>query len=481
MSEFAHRHPIPVSEIFDAAGPELAGSLEGVAQFGWIERNSQAITPGDLFIAVRGERFDGHQFVQDAANRGAAAALVSRTWFAELDTWPDIPLLVVDDPVKTLQRVAAARRRGMVLEVVGVTGSIGKTSTKEAIAAGIRQVRSTYWSPGNMNSEIGLPLSILEIPSGTEVAVLEMGGAYAFGELALLAEIAQPSVGVVTNIYPVHLERMGSIEAIAKTKAELVESLPASGLAVLNVDFPWVREMRTGTDASVVTFGLSEDADVRARNVRTLGLRGISFQLVIGSDETEVSLPLVGVHSVEMALAAIAVGTRLGLSLEQILTGIGEPAVQVRLVPMAGPNGSQLLDDTYNASAPSVLSALRLLQEIPAGRKIAVLGDMRELGAEAAEQHKIVGEYAADVANLLVTYGPLGRQIADAAARVREVDGLTFGVQSFDLEQREELTQFLMSELRPGDTALLKGSRGLEMETIVDVLRTAAVSADADA
>jgi UDP-N-acetylmuramoyl-tripeptide--D-alanyl-D-alanine ligase len=447
----------------------------------WVERNSREIVPGDLFIAVKGERFDGHAFVDDAAHRGAAAALVSRGWADSLEGPPPLPLLVVDDPVTALQQVAAARRQSMPLNVIGVTGSIGKTSTKETIAAGLRRKMATYWSPGNMNSEIGLPLSILEIPEGTEAAVLEMGGAYAFGELALLAEIAQPAIGVVTNVFPVHLERMGSIEAIAETKFELVASLPASGTAVLNADNPYVRAMAARTRARVVTYGVSESCDLQATSIRTLGLDGIAFTLRSEHGDQEVRLPLVGAHAVELALAAIGAGIALGLEIGDVLEGIARSGTPVRLVPMPGPRGSKLLDDTYNASAPSVLSALRLLGEIPSRRRIAVLGDMRELGSEAAVQHREVGIAVAAVADVLITFGTLARMIAEAALEACAVDGKLLDVQSFELDQREDVTRLLLSELRSGDTALLKGSRGLEMETIVEALRAQAGTAGPNA
>lgn len=473
--------PIALEEFQSSLDVEIAGTLDPLTRFRWVERNSREIVPGDLFIAVPGERFDGHHFIQDAANRGAVAALVSRDWYSNRDSDPTLPLLIVDDPVTALQKIASARRQAMSIAVVGVTGSIGKTSTKEAIAAGLSQSRSTYKSTGNMNSEIGLPLSILEIPDQTEVAVLEMGGAYAAGEVALLAEIARPAIGVVTNVFPVHLERMGSIEAIAETKTELVEALPSSGVAVLNADNPWVAAMADRTAARVITYGTSSDAGVRASTIRTHGLDGISFTLEGEAGCGEVSLPMVGVHAVELALAAISTGVALGVGLDAVLAGLSAEGVQIRLVPMPGPNGSRLIDDTYNASAPSVLSALRLLAEIPAGRRIAVLGDMRELGSEADKQHVEVGRFAAQAADVVLTFGELAKRIAQAACEASTVDGRKVDVQSFDLDQREDLTRTLLSELRPGDTALLKGSRGLEMETIVARLRGAADNPHPDA
>src|SRR5262245_13041691 len=248
-------------------------SLEGSTPLR-IERNSRSVQPGDLFIAIRGERFDGHDFIPEAAANGAAVALVSRDWASAMTDEASLPLLVVEDPVAALQQAAAARRNALDLTVVGITGSIGKTSTKEVVAAVLGQRFTTYRSPGNMNSEIGLPVSLLEIEPGTEVAVLEMGGAYAFGELALLATIAPPKVAVVTNIHPVHLERMGTIEAIAQTKSELVQAVPPDGVAVLNGDDHRVLAMAPLSQGRVLTYGLEMHNDVRADRVKTHGLDG---------------------------------------------------------------------------------------------------------------------------------------------------------------------------------------------------------------
>ena len=242
-----------------------------------------------------------------------------------------------------------------------------------------------------------------------------MGGAYAFGELALLAEIARPNVGVVTNVYPVHLERMGSIEAIAETKAELVEALPEDGIAVLNGDDPRVRAMADRTRARVLIYGLGQANDVRADEVETEGLEGTSFRLHLDGETFYVKVPLIGGHAVELALAAIAVGHALGMHISEMLPGFDDPGIQVRLLVVPGPNGSHLIDDTYNASTPSVLSALGLLEELVPTRAIAVLGDMRELGAIAEEEHRIVGRRAGEVADLLVTYGELARIVAAEA------------------------------------------------------------------
>lgn len=460
--------PIPLTELLDATGATVIGELDPGTEFRWIERNSREVVPGDLFIAVKGEVHDAHRFVDDAAAHGATAALVRADWAAGQSN-PPLPLIAVPQPVEALQQLAAARRTTLDAGIVGVTGSLGKTSTKETIAAVLGARYRTYRSPGNMNSEIGLPLSILEIGPDDQMAVLEMGGAYAMGEVALLAAIAQPKVGVVTNVHPIHLERMGSIEAIAETKRELPASLQPDGFAVLNGDDERVRAMGSFTDATVLTYGSTSENSLWFSDLETFGNKGIAFDLHGLWPSRRVSLPLAGVHSVELAMAALLCGHVFGLGLDEMLGALSDRGVQIRLVPIAGPNGSLLIDDTYNASAPSVLSALRVLEETGARRRVAVLGGMRELGPETDAQHRLVGETVARTADLLYTYGELALKLAEAAMETK-VDGRTFSVQSFREDQREELIATLLSDLSDGDLVLLKGSRGLEMERIVQVL-----------
>ena len=464
--------PLSLENILTGTGAVMRGEIPAETVFAKIERDSRQAQPGDLFIAVRGERFDGHDFVSNAAAAGAAAALVSRDWAdAHLDA--ALPLLVVEDPLAALQRMAAWwRARLEDLLVVGITGSVGKTSTKETVASVLERSLPTYRSAGNLNSEIGLPLSLLEVTPEHGAAVLEMGGAYALGEIRLLAEIAQPRIGVVTNVHPVHLERMGAIEAIAETKAELVDAIPENGWAILNGDDPRVRAMAGRCRGRVLFYGLDQGNDVRATEVESEGLGGTSFWLHVGEESNRVKVPLIGGHAVELALAAIAVGQAIGMDLADMLQGLAEPGVQVRLLIVPGPNGSQMIDDTYNASTPSVMSALGLLEAMNPRRAIAVLGDMRELGEVSEREHVAVGRRAGEVADLVVTFGEMARTIAREA---RTTDGrFDLGppaVTSFGLEQRADLIDYLLQELREGDVVLLKGSRGLEMEGIVERLR----------
>ncbi len=449
---------------------ELRGEVPSGLVFPRFERDARKIEPGDLYIAVKGEKFDGNDFTPDAAAHGAATAIVSRAW---ADSHPDfsLPLIVVEDTTVALQRWAKWRRDRLDVTVIGVTGSIGKTSAKESIAAVLGQVKRVYKSPGSYNNEIGLPYSLLEAADDTEVMVLEMGGAYAFGELTLLAGIAEPQVGVVTNVYPVHLERMGTIEAIAETKSELVRALPADGIAVLNGDDERVRVMADSTSARVVYYGLGANNHVRAEDVTSEGLKGTSFWLTIAGERYFVRVPFVGAHGVQVALVALAVGHAFGMHISEMLTGLQDPDTQVRLLLAPGPAGSELIDDTYNASTPSVLSALGLLEDIPARRRIAVLGEMRELGRISENEHRVVGRRAGAIVDMLITYGDGARVLAEEAETMG-AGGQGITVRSFAEGEKDAIVSLLRTELHAGDVVLIKGSRGLAMETIVRDLRT---------
>jgi len=460
---------LALGDVLSWSGGTLEGELAESTAFPRVELDPGKVQRGDLFVAVPGERVDGHEFTVVAALRGAAAAVVAQRWRRRVEQLP-LPLIVVDDPLVALQQLAAGRRERLAATVVGVTGSVGKSTTKEVVASVLAQRFTTYRSPGNRNNEIGLPLSLLEIEPETEVAVLEMGGAYAPGELELLAKIAKPRIAVVTNVFPVHLERMGSIEAIAETKAELVEAVPADGFAVLNGDDPRVRAMSGRCRGRVLTYGLSSSNDIWADALATHGLEGCSFELNFDGERHRLQVPLVGDYAVELVLAAFAVGRVLGMSVEEMIPGVEDPAVQIRLRRVPGANGSLLLDDTYNASAPGVLSALKLLGECPASRRIAVLGDMLELGSVSEDEHRAVGRRAATV-DLLVTYGDLAHVIAaEAAAESNRVGSRPPTFKSFAPRQRDELVDFLRAELHPGDVVLIKGSRALRMEELVEAL-----------
>ena len=441
--------------------------------------DSRQVVPGALFVALPGEHTDGHEFVADAVARGAAGALVHRD--LDLNPRPTVvdarhkidatlltqvapPVLIrVEETLPALQTIAGHWRARHAVKTIGVTGSVGKTTTKESIAAVLSQRYETLKSEGNLNNEIGLPLTLLRLEPRHQRAVLEMG-MYAQGEIAALAALARPSIGVVTNVGPSHLSRLGSLEAVADAKAELVEALPADGVAILNADDPFVRAMAERTAATVFTYGLDHSADLWADHVESLGLDGISFWLHYAGEALFVKVPLLGRHSVHTALAAAAVGLVDGLTWQEILDGLQDPKGQLRLVVVPGINDSTLLDDTYNASPASMLAALNLLADLN-GRKIAVLGDMLELGDFEAEGHEKVGVRAAAVVDHLVAVGRLGRSIGEAALQA----GLSEAQVHFAADNAAAI-EILRRIIEPGDMVLVKGSRALQMEEIVAAL-----------
>ncbi len=438
--------------------------------------DSRLATPGSLFVAIQGKKTDGHEHLIEAFELGATTALIDRDvdpGFRVVDLRVNAGLTVVEAPlclrventVEALQAVAKFWREQLDIRVIGITGSVGKSTTKELAAEVLQQRYRTYKNEGNLNNEIGLPLSLLKITSDAERAVLEMGF-YVPGEIALLGEIAKPQIGVITNISEVHLERAGSMEAITKGKGELVESLPSApeGIAILNIDDPVVRDMAERTEARIFYYGLSQEADLWAGDIEGLGLEGVRFIFHHEGEAFKVRVPLLGRHSVHTALRAAAVGLTEGLSWDQILSGLTETQSQLRLVAVDGPGGSLLLDDTYNAAPASVQAALNLLEELE-GRRIAVLGDMLELGEFEERGHRMVGARAAEVAQHLVTVGERARWIGEEAVRA----GLPEAALT-TLEDSDQAVEFLRGEIGRGDVVLVKGSRGIRMDKIVSEL-----------
>jgi UDP-N-acetylmuramoyl-tripeptide--D-alanyl-D-alanine ligase len=452
---------ITAKEIATALRPALIRAPSvGPMKFRHAVVDSRKARRGDLFIAMAGEQVDGHDFVADAAQRGAAGAIVERAQDV------DIAQYVVPHSLTALQNLARQRRISRPrLKVIAITGSVAKTTTKELVAAVIGTRYPLLKNEGNLNSEIGLPLMLLELTTRHRRAVLEMG-MWASGEISLLCDIAQPEVGIVTNIGPSHMERLGSIEAITDAKAELVEALPEDGVAILNLDDARVAGMAERTNANVITYGLSRRADVRAESIETHGLAGVSFTLVHGDEQAPVYSRLPGRALVHNALAAAAAGVVDEIELDEIATTLSETQIATRLTSHVGPNGSRILDDTYNASPASMRAALDLLAELP-GRRIAVLGDMLELGAAEREGHTEVGQLAAQSADVIIAVGDLGRWIGDAAIQAGHEDVRI-------MMDKSEVAGSLLAELGPGDVVLLKASRGLTLETVRDELMEAA-------
>lgn len=463
-----------VLEALTQQRPTMAASIITEAAI-----DSRQVIPGSLFIAIPGERVNGHQFLGEAFGRGASFALIQEeveTPFPVIDLrgGPGLPAgaslnpplcLRVDNTVSALQKIARFWRRRLDLRVVGITGSVGKSTTKEVVTQVLSQRFRTLKSPGNLNNEIGLPLTILRLSSGYERAVLEMGF-YVPGEIAFLCEIAQPQIGVVSNIGTVHAERAGSQENIFLGKSELVQALPAApeGIAILNFDDPWVRKMEEKTRARVFFYGLSPEAHLWADGVEGLGLEGIRFRLHYRNETLYVRVPMIGRHSVHTALRAAAVGLVEGLTWQEIFDGLRQGNSQLRLVAVRSVTGALILDDTYNASPESMLAALNLLSELD-GRKLAVLGDMLELGPYEQQGHEMVGRRAAQVTAMLLTLGERGHLIAKAARLA--------GMQAervLEFDEPEPVIDWLRNNLASTDAVLVKGSHGLHMDRITSAL-----------
>ena len=436
--------------------------------------DSRQAVPGCLFVGLKGEQADGCAFAGDAIAKGAVAVLVSRAPSEGVQTWSAdrqadsicAPVaIVVPDTLLALQQLAAFWRERFAVRAIGITGSIGKTVTKEVTAAMLSKRYRTLKSEGNLNNEIGLPLTLLQLTPQTECAVLEMG-MYALGEIARLAEIARPVTGVVTNVGPVHLERLGTMERIAQAKGELVQALPKDGTAILNWDDPMVRDMARLTQARVLAYGLTPDCDLYATDIESHGLEGIHFGLHYRGDILHARAALLGTHSVHTALAATAVALTEGLTWQEIMEGLMNVSAQLRLIAAPAIRGALLLDDTYNANPASTIAALNLLAELK-GRRVAVLGDMLELGDYEDEGHRKVARRAIEVADKLVTVGKRGRIIGEEALACRMPPENVSIVLT-----NEEAIQVLREWIQADDVVLVKGSRGMHMEDIIQAVRT---------
>jgi UDP-N-acetylmuramoyl-tripeptide--D-alanyl-D-alanine ligase len=439
--------------------------------------DSRQVIPGALFIALPGEHTDGHEFVDQAVQRGASYALVQRNLISSLPVidlrsgWGDVPDSLLDGPLclrvenclQALQQIARFWRSRLNVQVIGITGSVGKSTTKELIAEVLNQRYRTLKNPGNLNNEIGLPLSMLSLGEGHERAVLEMGF-YVPGEISFLCELARPRIGVITNIGTVHAERAGSQDAIARGKAELVQALPNDGYAILNFDDLWVRGMAEQTSARIFFYGMDPAADLWADSIEGLGLEGIRFRLHYHGETLHLRIPLIGRHSVHTALRATAIGLVEGLTWQEIVNGLRSATTQLRMIAVRTERGALILDDTYNASPESTLAALNLLDELE-GRKVAVLGDMLELGPYEQRGHEIVGFRAIEVADEVVTVGERGRMIAAAAQNAQEPGKIVT-----HLETTDQAIDYLQNRLNEQDVVLVKGSRGMRMDRIVSAL-----------
>jgi len=416
--------------------------------------DSRTIRAGDLFFAVKGERFDGHDFVSEALEKGAVAAVVRKD---QSHRYPDSArLLAVDDTLVALQTLATAVRKLWGKPLIGVTGSAGKTTTKEAIAHVLSARFRVLKSEGNFNNHFGLPLMLLKLEPEHDVAVIEMGMSHA-GEIRALAKIAQPEIGVVTNVAPVHLEFFDSLAGIARAKYELIESLPTSGTAILNADDEYVSQFSRDLAGKVITYGTRATADVRAENVESCGLQGSKFDVVTAGGHEHARLPLVGEHNILNALAAVAVGLARGLKLSDAVSALATlvPADKRGQVVQLG--NITVINDCYNSNPKALNAMVDALTAMPARRRIVVAGEMLELGPAGEEMHRGAGQHIAE-RKIDILVGVRGR----AQAMVESAQHA--GTSAVFVPTPEEAGEWLARETRDGDVVLLKASRGVKLE-----------------
>jgi UDP-N-acetylmuramoyl-tripeptide--D-alanyl-D-alanine ligase len=430
--------------------------------------DSRTIAAGEIFFAVSGERYDAHDFVANAFAKGALAAVISRPEKLDAVTRDQAALILVDDPLRAFQRLAARVRRhwaalGANRRVIGITGSAGKTTTKEAVAAVLATKHRLLKSQGNLNNEFGVPLQLLRLQPEHEMAVIEMGMSHA-GEIAALTQIAAPEWGVVTNVGNAHTENFADgIEGVARAKHELIAGLPRDGVAFLNGDDPRVAAYETD-GRRTITFGRGERASVRATEVEELAGEGLRLLVTADADQAEVRLHLLGAHNVTNALAAIAVGLEAGIPLEQSAAALSTLTPGDRRGEVLNLHGAKVINDSYNSNPEALRAMIRTLAAMPATRRILVAGEMLELGPAGPDLHAACGRAAAE-ANIDRIVGVRGLATHLVAAATAA------GAHAEFVETPEAAAAWLAAELKPGDAVLLKASRGVKLERALLALK----------
>ncbi|HZW91362.1 MAG TPA: UDP-N-acetylmuramoyl-tripeptide--D-alanyl-D-alanine ligase [Candidatus Eremiobacteraceae bacterium] len=421
--------------------------------------DSRSVGPGELFFAVKGERLDGHDFVEEALQKGAIAAVVRKD---QLDRYQKkTGLLAVKDTLVALQTLATAARKRWGKVLVAVTGSAGKTTTKEAIAHVLSTRFRVLKSEGNFNNHFGLPLMLLKLEPEYDLAVIEMGMSHA-GEIRALAKIAQPEIGVVTNVAPVHLEFFDSLAGIARAKYELVESLPANGTAVLNADDEYVSQFGRDFRGKVVLYGTRATADVRAENIQSKGRQGAEFDVVIGGASEHATSLLVGEHNVLNTLAAVAVGLERGLTPSETVSALATMAAADKRGQVLQVGNITVINDCYNSNPKALDAMVDALAGMAAKRRIVVAGEMLELGPAGEEMHRQAGQHVSEKKiDVLLGVRGLAQATVDAAKRA--------GVRAEFVSSSEEAGEWLAHEARDGDVVLLKASRGVKLEKALEI------------
>ncbi len=459
---------LKLGEIASILGARAATSDQVVLGY---SIDSRTILPHQLFFAIRGPRFDGHDFVGRAFERGAAGAVVSTDFAAKADAMIASALIAVPDPTRALQDLARAVRRKWGKRVVAITGSAGKTTTKELAAAILSRRYSVLKSPGNLNNYYGLPLALLALDPSQDVAVVELAMSAA-GEIAMLARIAEPQIGVVTNVAPVHLQFFDSVDSIARAKHELIENLSSPATAVLNYDDPRVRKFGDGFRGKTITYGFEEGAQFRARDIRALDGQRSQFRVKAPAFERDFVLPLAGPHNVRNALAAIAATSPFEIAPEMIAQALtAPPTLHQRGEILALPGGITVLNDSYNSNPLAIEQMLETLAAWPrADRRIVVAGEMLELGPASPELHREIGRQCAErgVDWLLAVQGD-AKFILEGAVEA----GMPPANTAF-VPKPEEAAERCLALLRPGDVVLVKGSRGVHLEKVIELLQSSA-------
>jgi len=447
---------LPLSRIAEFLS--ASGEFEHKALATGYSVDSRTIRRDELFFAVKGERLDGHDFVEQALERGAIAAVVGKDHLARYPV--KTRLLAVDDTLIALQTLAGAVRRLWAKPLVGVTGSTGKTTTKDAIAHVLQSRWRVLKSEGNLNNHFGLPLMLLKLEAEHDIAVIEMGMSHG-GEIAALAAIAKPDIGVVTNVAPVHLEFFNSVADIARAKYELIEGLHAGGTAILNADDEYVSQFGRNFHGKLVFYGLKPAADVHADNVQLRGAAGSTFDVVAGGCREPVTLPLVGGHNIYNALAAIAVGLERGLTPSEAAGALATLTAADKRGQVVQLGNILIINDCYNSNPTALNAMVDTLAAMPATRRIVVAGEMLELGPAGEEMHRNAGRHVAEQKiDVLLAVRGLAQAMVDAARRL--------GMRAEFVATPEEAGEWLARETRDGDVVLLKASRGVKLEKALE-------------
>jgi UDP-N-acetylmuramoyl-tripeptide--D-alanyl-D-alanine ligase len=422
--------------------------------------DSRTLNSGDLFIAIAGERFDGHEYVQAALEKGAVGAIVEAGKQVAGDP---LRLLKVDDTLKALQLLGAAARRLWGKPLLAVTGSAGKTTTKEILAHILATRFRVMKSSGNLNNHIGLPLQLLKLETEHDLGVVEMGMNHA-GEIRALGELAHHDLAVVTTVAPVHLEFFGSLAEIARAKYEIIETLPSGGVAVLNADDEYVSQFGRDFKGKVVTFGIKRAADVTAQMVKLNGAEGSTFELVVDNVGEPVTFPLVGEHNIYNSLAAAAAAMERGISPSQAAAALSSIAPPDKRGQVLHLHGATIINDCYNSNPRALEAMIDTLASMKAERRILVVGEMLELGPTAEALHRECGKHAAEKKiDVVIGVRGMARAVAEAACGS--------GTQAQFVETPEQAGEWLARNLRPGDAVLLKASRGVKLERALDMLQ----------